>query len=68
MGKGVEGSGRRLILRYYPGFTWRDWKKPQKASVRIVGLPGRNLDTGCSVTQRGALMQGYPSYYDVTVP
>jgi hypothetical protein len=37
-GKAVEGSGRDLIWGTNPTFTWRDWVKPQKTSVRIASL------------------------------
>jgi hypothetical protein len=37
-GKGVEGSGRGVIWRHYPGIAWRDWRIARKSSVRITEL------------------------------
>jgi hypothetical protein len=31
IGKDLVGSGRGLILKYYPGIHWRDWEKPWKS-------------------------------------
>jgi hypothetical protein len=37
----LKGCGRTLsrpYLRYYPAFSWKEWGKPRKTSVRIAGL------------------------------
>jgi hypothetical protein len=34
----AEGSGRGLILRYYPGICLEELKKTTKTSVMIAGL------------------------------
>jgi hypothetical protein len=36
--KNLEGSGRGLIVRYYPSIRLEGLKKATKPSVRIAGL------------------------------
>jgi hypothetical protein len=35
----VEGCGCSLTWSTIQVFTWRDWEKPRKPSVKIVGVP-----------------------------
>jgi hypothetical protein len=37
----LEGSGRRLIIRYYPGIHPEEKEKPLKTSVKIAGLQAK---------------------------
>jgi hypothetical protein len=36
--KDLDGSGRGLLLRYYPGIRLKGVRKARKTSVRIAGL------------------------------
>jgi hypothetical protein len=29
--------------RYYPGFAWRNWEKPQNPQVKMAGVPAEIL-------------------------
>jgi hypothetical protein len=46
IGKDLIGSGRGLIVMYYPAFAWRDWGNPRETSIRIAGRRGRDWTRG----------------------
>jgi hypothetical protein len=51
----LEGSGRGLILRYYPipELSMGDWEKSRKPSVRIAGRRGRDFNPTPSEYEAG---------------
>jgi hypothetical protein len=53
--KGLVGSGRGLILRYYRGFRWTDSEKPRKTSIKIAGRRGRDMNSGRPEYEAGVL-------------
>jgi hypothetical protein len=54
--KDLVGSGRGLILRYYPGIHLEGLRKTTKNSIRMAGLRGRDLDPGPPEYEAGVLM------------
>jgi hypothetical protein len=46
IGKDFSGSGRSLILRYYPGIRLEGLRNTTKTSIRVAGLRVRDSNPG----------------------
>jgi hypothetical protein len=52
----LKGSGRGLIIRYYPGIRVEGLRKTTKNLSQDSRSPGRNLKPGSSEYEAGALI------------
>jgi hypothetical protein len=57
--KGLEGSDRGLILRYYPGICLEGLRKNTKCSVRIADLRGEILTRDLPNTKQECEVVGH---------
>jgi hypothetical protein len=55
IGKDVEGSGRGLILRYYPGNLLEELWKTTQHNSKDSQFPGRDLNPGSPEYEAGVL-------------
>jgi len=53
----LVGSGRGLILRYYPGIRLEGLRKTTKTSIRIAGRRGRDLNPGPPEYETGTFLE-----------
>jgi hypothetical protein len=60
----LVGSGRGIILKYYPGIRLEGLRITTKTSIRIAGRRGRDLNPGTPEYEAGVLTDDDDNDYD----
>jgi hypothetical protein len=60
----LVGSGRGIILKYYPGIRLEGLRRTTKTSIRIAGRRGRDMNPGPPEYEAGVLTYDDDDYDD----